>query len=234
MTKIILAVLVPLIALNVFAKETKGARKPDAAAVTKELLAKKFHELAELMSQGRAAGDTCELNIYEGDVLDAYRRAKEMDPSIRASATLQNDLKANLGFKLLEAGINVTALKDGNPETMVGSNFWGTTGGIYPFTLELLEGGKARYDYYVVDNEGVDLKPVQAMGTWTFRAASSNKHPNPLLIVTLPTAAGGKNKTKSYVVAQDDSGLSLYPSHSYKPYGQENFPAFSATHYECE
>lgn len=56
-------------------------------------------------------------------LLAVTTQAKEMDSSVCPSATLQNDLKANLGFKLLEAGINITALKDGTPSTLAGSRF---------------------------------------------------------------------------------------------------------------
>lgn len=215
-------------------KSTFEARKPNAASVTAEMLARKFLDVAETMAQARAEDQVCELSVFEGDLLAAYRNAKNFDPTLRASAAIQHELKANLGFKLLEEGINITAVKDGTPAVMAGTMYWGG-GGMYPFVLTLLPGGKAQYNYYVDDSSAGDMKPIQVNGTWSFKTGSSKKHPNPVLITTLPLSSGGKMKTKSYVVAQDDfGGFGLYPSYAYKATSNDNFPSFTSTHYECE
>lgn len=180
-------------------------------------VAKAYYDLAVTLSKARANGHVCESGVYQENVIEALRNAREFDfgsdqiyKLLQKNSSDNRALKAQVGetfsYKMLldksmrlDAYTTTTKLRD----LLTGTTFESQGVGVYGHTLEyhFSAGGKLTKKQLT----SIDTIPItwsETTGTWKLNGYSTKKAGH-LVSMTTEYLTGpntGKNKTELFVL----------------------------------
>jgi len=185
----------------------------------KTALAQKHAQLADLMAKARQKDMTCDISVYQTDVLQQVAKAREYDPKIQFSADVMKSIQNTLYRRLVDTfteptSIDSVNLSNINWDGIIFQDY--TSGGIAgPAELRLRQGGILEERIFDVETGKDDVKVV---GSWQYQFYKDKQYKNKkyrqsgsFLYFTREDKTTGQKKTNVFQIRYNSNGqIQLY------------------------